>query len=291
AIRERSPDVVIYPNIGNDPMALKLASLRLAPVQIASWGHPETTGLPTLDYFLSSQAMEPPDASQFYTEELVCLPHLGTYYRPGKIAAVDPQLADLGIDESLPLLLCPGTPFKYAPRYDRLIVDISRQLGRCQILFFEDPSRRHLTDKLRQRFEAALANAGMRMEEHVRFIPWLDRARYRGLMQRADALLDTVGFSGFNVAMQAVECCLPIVAWDGRFLRGRLASGILKRMDLQPLVARSEDDYVALVVRLARDKNYRDHVRAQLLERRNLVFEDNVPIRAMEHFLARAAAK
>jgi predicted O-linked N-acetylglucosamine transferase (SPINDLY family) len=235
--------------------------------------------------------MEPAEAQGHYAEKLVCLPHLGTYYRPAHSAAADPRLGDLGIEEGLPLLLCPGTPYKYAPRYDRLIVEISRRLGRCQILFFADDSRRHLTDKLRQRLERALADAGLRFNEHIRFVPWLDRPRYRGLMQRADALLDSVGFSGFNVAMQAIECCLPVVAWDGRFLRGRLASGILKRMAMPQLVARTENEYVAITVRLARDRAYRDLIRAQLLERRALVFEDPTPMRAMEDFLAGAVRR
>jgi predicted O-linked N-acetylglucosamine transferase (SPINDLY family) len=268
-----------------------LASLRLAPVQVTSWGHPETTGLPTLDYFLSSQIMEPPDAQQYYTEELVRLPHLGTCYSPGDVAAADPQLEGTGLDLSLPLLLCPGTPFKCTPRYDRFIVEIARRLGRCQILFFEDESRRHLTSKLKLRLETALSGAGMHPEDHVRFVPWLDRARYRGLMQRAHALLDTVGFSGFNVAVQAVECCLPIVAWEGRFLRGRLASGILQRMGLHELVARSENEYVTIAARLARDREYRESVRAQMLERRHLLFKDTAAVRAMEDFLVGAARR
>jgi len=290
AILDRQPDVLIYPNIGNDRMALQLASLRLAPVQVTSWGHPETTGLPTLDYFLSSQAMEPERAQENYREKLVCLPHLGTYYRPTKTIAQDPQLGTLGLEEGVPLLLCPGTPFKYSPRYDRIVVEISRRLGRCQMVFFEDESRRHLTDKLKLRMEAALAGAGMRFDEHIRFVPWLDRARYYGLMQRADVLLDTVGFSGFNVAIQAIECGLPVVGWDGRFLRGRLASGILRRMDLPHLVAGSEHEYVATVARLVRDREYRDLVRAQICERRPTLFEDTSPVRALEDFLAGARA-
>ena len=53
--------------------------------------------------------------------------------------------------------------------------------------------------------------------------------------------LDSIGFSGFNTALQAVECGLPIVTREGRFMRGRLASGILKRMGLQDLVAADEE--------------------------------------------------
>jgi predicted O-linked N-acetylglucosamine transferase (SPINDLY family) len=107
-------------------------------------------------------------------------------------------------------------------------------------------------------------------------------------MQRADVFLDTIGFSGFNTALQAVECGLPVVTREGRFLRGRLASGILKRLELQDMVAAGADDYVALAVRLARDRSYRERVRGQIEARRHVLYEDVAPIRALEDFLARA---
>jgi hypothetical protein len=44
-------------------------------------------------------------------------------------------------------------------------------------------------------------------------------------MKQARLYLDTIGFSGFNTAMLAVECGLPVVTREGRFMRGRLASG------------------------------------------------------------------
>ena len=57
-----------------DDMPIKLASLRLAPAQATSWGHPTTSGLPSIDYFLSSELMEPPNADEHYTERLIRLP-------------------------------------------------------------------------------------------------------------------------------------------------------------------------------------------------------------------------
>src|SRR6185503_10431924 len=65
-ILDARPDVLIYPEIGMDPMTVRLASLRLAPVQAAAWGHPETSGLPTMDYYLSAEDLEPPDAQANY---------------------------------------------------------------------------------------------------------------------------------------------------------------------------------------------------------------------------------
>ena len=61
-------DVLIYPEVGMDADVLRLASLRLAPLQCMAWGHPVTSGLPTIDVFLSSEAMEPEQSSDQYTE-------------------------------------------------------------------------------------------------------------------------------------------------------------------------------------------------------------------------------
>jgi hypothetical protein len=75
-------------------------------------------------------------------------------------------------------------------------------------------------------------------------------------MKRADVFLDTIGFSGFNTVMQAVDCGLPVVTREGRFMRGRLGSAILDRMGLSDLVAKTENEYIDLAVKLAGDPHY-----------------------------------
>src|SRR5262249_24019798 len=90
AILAEEPDVLIYPEVGMDMAGIKLASMRLGPVQIASWGHPETTGMPTIDYYLSAELLEPPNAQENYTEQLVLLPNLGCTHAPLELDAVDP---------------------------------------------------------------------------------------------------------------------------------------------------------------------------------------------------------
>ena len=287
-IIDQQLDVLIYPEIGMDPTSIKLASLRLAPVQVATWGHPETTGLPTMDYYLSAEDLEPPGARENYTEQLITLPNLGCFYRPWADEAIRPDLGKLGIDPRSPLFLCPGMPFKYAPQHDWVFAEIARRLGRCQFIFFI-PEVSDLAEKLRQRLEAVFARYGLNTAEHVIFIPWLNGPAFDGLLDRADVFLDTIGFSGFNTAMQAVERGIPIVTREGRFLRGRLASGILKRMGLQELVAGSEKDYISLAVKLIRDSEYRERTRKRIAAERHVLFEDVAPIRALETFLAKVA--
>lgn len=286
-IADARPDVLIYPEIGMDPMSVRLASMRLAPVQAATWGHPETSGLPTIDYYLSAAGLEPPDAQAHYSERLVTLPHLGCCVQANQVEGEPPALEPWGVEPGVPLLVCPGTPFKYAPEHDALYAQIAQRLGRCRLVFFTHRTA-ELSERLRARLARAFQARGLPFERYVSFVPWLSRPEFLGLMRRADAMLDTIGFSGFNTALQAVDCGLPLVTLEGRFLRGRLASGILGRLGLRELVASSAQGYVDLAIRLARDGAYRDGVRQRLESRRHLLYHDEAPVRALEDFLARA---
>jgi len=284
AIREIRPDVLIYPEVGMNAMTTKLASLRLANLQVTSWGNPDTTGLPTLDYYLSAEAFEPPGAQENYTERLVALPRLGCRYTPLSIAPVEPDLARLGIDSSAPIFVCSGSPFKYTPRHDPVFIEIARRIGRCQFIFFTH-ERRELTEKLVRRLSLSFAQAGLNFPDYCKFLPWQTPSEFHGLMKRSDAYLDTFGFSGFTTAMQAIECGLPIVTMEGRFMRGRLASGILRTLGVDELVAGNESDYAALAERLAMDAKYRQLVRERIERSRDTLYDDVVPVQALQEFL------
>jgi protein O-GlcNAc transferase len=118
AIQRAELDVLIYPAIGMDPLSSQLASLRLAPVQVTTWGHPETSGLETIDYYLSGESLEPANAQGNYTEQLIQLPNLSVMVEPLRPKMVDPSLDAIGLPRNQPLLLCPGSPFKYSPLDD-----------------------------------------------------------------------------------------------------------------------------------------------------------------------------
>ena len=113
-----APHVLIYPGILMDTISFQLAAQRLAPVQCNSWGHPETSGLPTLDYFLSSDLMEPPDATEHYTERLVRLPNLSVYYEPVTTEAVALTRQELGLRADAPTFWCGQSLYKYLPQFD-----------------------------------------------------------------------------------------------------------------------------------------------------------------------------
>lgn len=287
AILASQPDALLYPEIGMDPTTVKLANLRLAPIQIAAWGHPETTGLPTIDFFLSADLFEPAGAEAFYSETLIKLPNLGCHYEPIPVVPECPDLRALGLD-GFKLLLCPGTPYKYLPVHDWIWVEIAKDLPGCKLVFFQH-RKKELSQLLQQRLHAAFVDAGLNFEDHVASIPWQKRTAYYGLMSCACLCLDTIGFSGFNTAMQAVECGLPIVTTDGRFMRGRFAAGILKRLGVTELIATSAEEFVALAKRIVRQPEYRQTLVDRIASGREILFNDAAAVRAMEDFLVRVA--
>jgi predicted O-linked N-acetylglucosamine transferase (SPINDLY family) len=288
AIREQNCEILLYPAVGLHPMTLKLAATRLAPIQINTWGHPDTSGLPTIDCYLSADCFEPADAQNHYSERLVLLPHLGNRIQPLGLSDSDPDFAALNIDLEKPILVCPGTPFKYQPEHDHVFADIARLVPNAQFVFFR-PSVTALANLLQARITKAFEAAGLKVMDHVRFIRWLNFHEFHCLLRQADVLLDTIGFSGYNTAVQAMECGLPVVTREGRFLRGRLASGVLRRMELEELIVATKVDYANLVVRLVTDLPYQSHIRQEIQKRRTVLFDDQSAMGPLQELLASVA--
>jgi predicted O-linked N-acetylglucosamine transferase (SPINDLY family) len=284
-IHASQPDLLIYPEIGMDATTAKLAAMRLAPVQAASWGHPETSGLPTMDYYLSAQALEPADAQANYSEKLVLLPNLGASVLPGKEQSARIAGFEPGKDELL--LVCPGTAFKYAPQHDAVLAGIAQSVPSARLLFFRSRPE-PLAERLQARLRESFRRAGVDFERRVTFLPWQPAGAFRALLRRADLYLDTLGFSGFNTALQALECGLPVVACEGRFLRGRLASGILRHVGLGELVAPTPQAYAELAVALAGDAARRRELRGRIESSLARVFRDPAPLDALERFVESA---
>jgi len=85
--------------------------------------------------------------------------------------------------------------------------------------------------------------------------------------------------------MQAVEASLPCVSHEGRHLRGRLGSGVLRRMGLAELVAADSAAYVEIAARLASDRLYRREVRARMQLAAPRAYADRNAVEALERTL------
>ncbi|MDZ4150768.1 tetratricopeptide repeat protein, partial [Methylicorpusculum sp.] len=129
AIADLKLDILFYQDIGMEPFTYYLAFSRLAPVQCVSFGHPDTTGIDNIDYFISTDFFEIPDADSHYSEKLIRLSNVGTpayYYSPDYNAQVKIR-SDFGIKDQTNFYFCPQTLFKFHPDFDVILADILRK--------------------------------------------------------------------------------------------------------------------------------------------------------------------
>ena len=222
-------DVLIFPEFGMNSMTIKLGSLRLAPVQITSWGHPNTSGLPTIDYYLSSDLMEPDSAEEYYSEKLVRLPNLGICYEPISIRPERVSKADLGIKDNEIMYWCCQSLFKYLPQHDDVFPRIARQVKQAKFVFIELPSEL-VTDVFRQRLATAFKQFDLNYQDYCIFLSRLKAESFVGTTAIADVFLDNLGWSGCNTTLESIPHGVPIVTLPGEFMRGRHSSAILSHV-------------------------------------------------------------
>ncbi|MEN9213416.1 MAG: tetratricopeptide repeat protein [Thermostichus sp. DG02_4_bins_136] len=284
-IRSAQLDVLLYPEVGIDPMCACLATLRLAPRQAMAWGHPQTSGLPTLDVFLSSQLMEPEDGPNHYCEQLLPLPGIGTYYIPLETQPVAVPWESWGVQRHKILYLCAQSLFKYLPQYDWVLPCIAQAVKECQFLFLRGRFSQGIRERFWQRMTRAFQAYGLNAADYVLLLPELNPGQYAAYNALGDIYLDSIGWSGGNTTLEALPHGLPIVTLPGSLMRSRHSYAILQQMGIPDTIAHSLEEYVQIAIRLGTDPAWREQIRQQVQERQHRVYRDPTPIHTLEKWL------
>jgi len=279
AIRAAHLDVLVFPEVGMDATTFAVAALRLAPRQVAAWGHPVTTGLPTVDAFFTSAPMEPDDADAHYREALVRLPGLGTRYA-APVQPVPASREAFGLPDDVPLLLCPQSLFKIHPDNDALFARVLQQAARAHLVLFEG-GHPALTRTYLARLDRALGAVGIGRAGRVHVLRQCGHDDYLRLNGVCDAMLDTLRWSGGNTSLDALACGLPIVTLPGACMRSRKSAGMLAAIGVTEGVARDVDDYVRIASLLAREHAFRYDVASRIVAARAVLFDDARPVAAL----------
>lgn len=279
-IAELGCDVLIYPDLGMDPFCTTLAWSRLAKVQCTSWGHPVTSGIPTVDYFVSSDLLELPGADTHYTEKLVRLPVLPTSYTRPAVSPSHVSRTSFGFPADINLYVCPQSLFKFHPEFDAMLAEILERDAHARIVLVEAPHR-HWTELLSRRLQITLANNYSR----VQFVPRMNRDEFLRLLNLADVVLDPLHFGGGNTTYQALALGTPVVTLPSNYLRGRVTAGCYRQMGLTCCVAADAADYVELALRLGTDREYNAAARVEITNASPLLFDAPRAVREFEAFL------
>jgi predicted O-linked N-acetylglucosamine transferase (SPINDLY family) len=280
AINDQELDVLIFPDIGMDSFTYTLGFNRFAPVQCVMWGHPNTTGLPAIDYFLSSEDLETPESDAYYTEQLVRFSRLTVCYERPERATIRRSRETFGLSESAHVYGCPQSLFKFHPEFDAILKEILTA-DPDGVLVLIDGQYPHWREMLCRRFDQTLGELCRR----IRILPRLSRPEYLDLLAATDVLLDPIHFGGGNSSYEGFALGLPIVTLPSPFLRGRITHALYRQMGLSDWIATSSEDYVRLAVELGTDPERRESARRRILEAGDHIFSDRSATREFEEFL------
>lgn len=287
-ILDDAPHVLLFPEIGMDRVSAQLAAQRLAAIQCCSWGHPVTSGFPTIDYFISSDLMEPTEAATHYSEQLIRLPNLSIYYEPADIRPVRIDRVQLGLRASAVVYWCCQSLPKYLPQYDEVFARIAAEVPDSQFTFIEFGGGRGITEMFRARLEHAFREVGLNATDHCVFLPRLAADRFVAAMGQCDVVLDSIGWSGCNSILESLVYNVPIVTFAGEMMRGRHTTAILDMMGVCETTARTIDEYVSIAALLGRDTAKRSELSARIANEKHRVYRDRGCIVAFEAFFERA---
>jgi len=283
AIAAAQLDVLLFADIGMDPTTYFLALCRLAPIQVATWGHSETSGVDTIDYYLSADAVEIESAQDHYSEILVRPKafFLPGYARPKLHAPASRE--SLGLAPGRPLYACLQMPFKLHPDMDAVLAAVLERDPRGEIALLDKHGA--WREQLRRRFARTIGADAAR----IRFLPGMSHERYLATIAAADVVLDPLYFGGCNSSCEALALGVPVITLPGTHLFGRFTLGLYQEMGLRDCVADSVDAYVDRAVQIATERDYREHVAREIDARSAVLFDRKDVTLAFAEFIEHEA--
>lgn len=282
-IRNDQLHILVFLEIGMQSLMTQIAALRLAPVQCTTWAHPVTSGLPTVDYFLSSDLMEPGNAQEHYTEQLIRLPNIAIAFAKPEVPAPTKARSAFQLRDDAVVYLNSQMLSKYLPAQDAVLAVIAQRVPQAQFVFIARPNQT-VADQFQQRLRRAFAALDLDSDQYCVMLPPLNQSDYWQLNQLCDVFLDSFGWSGGHTTLEAIACGLPIVTWPGEFMRGRHSAAILQMLGVTTTIATNATEYINIAVRLAEDPRWRKEIVQQMGDRHAHLYDDRAGIAALETF-------
>lgn len=253
-IRSEQIDVLIDTTGHTNGCRLGIFAHRAAPVQCTYIGYWSTTGLTEMDWFLSDPDCQP-SCDAHFTEGLWRLPRIAVCYRG------DHALPESRWQPDPDGTVWLGSYNKYAKIREETLALWARVLGEIPHakLLLED--RAVDETETHNRIRTALQQQGV-SPDRVEFISYVPgHERHMVLYDRLDIALDTVPFNSGTTAFDALWMGVPLVALEGDWIGGRMASSVLKTLGRPEWVAQSQEQYVEIVSSLASNTRLRQTIR------------------------------
>ncbi len=218
-----------------------------APVQVSWLGYFNTTGLATMDYFISDPWSSPPGQDRYYVERLLRLPHTRFCYRaPEYMPAVTalPAAASGRITFG-----CLNNLSKVNEKVLALWGEVLRAVPGSRLLL-QTAALDDAPNRVRFRELCAKHGIAQGRLELRGFVPF---DKVPESYAEIDVALDPFPFCGGMTSLEALWLGVPVITLPGATIASRQSASMLMNLSLPELIAADGAQYVAKAAELARD--------------------------------------
>jgi predicted O-linked N-acetylglucosamine transferase (SPINDLY family)/SAM-dependent methyltransferase len=259
-IKENDFGMVYFPDVGMNMESIILSNLRIAPVQVTSYGHSVSTFGAEIDYFIGSADVEIPEqVEQNYSERLVLIPGLGiTNTKPNYVMKNAPKTSGKII------INCSWYPQKMNYPLMEILQEILRKSQiKPMFRFFCGGGlveANHFVPFIRD----ISAIFGAEAQDTIEVVQGLSYEHYMTLMEMGDFCLDSYHFGGCNTVVDSLYLGKPIVTFPGQHWYNRIGSQMLRLIGLEELIATNRQEYINLTLKLIHEPDYRAALQAKI---------------------------
>jgi len=236
-------NIIFYPDIGLSVEFYYLALMRLAKYQVTTFGHPETTGSNSIDFYLISKNCVNDNTQKHYSEKLLLMNYLPMVYpKP----YTKKKLSEDELNKKN-IYSCPQTLFKIHPDFDQIIFDILEK-DKKGIFYLIKDTNKVWYKKLIKR----LSKNKKYDSKKIIFMDPLNYEDYLLHLGRSSVLLDPLYYGAGNSFFESMLFGTPTITFPTDYIKSRLVLGAYKQMEIKNApIATSIQNYIDLAVKYA----------------------------------------
>jgi hypothetical protein len=286
-------DILVYCDISMHMETYILAHMRLAPIQITTWGHSETSGISTIDYYISSERYEIDDAENHYSEKLIKCKSLCTYYEDKyyEIFMNHTDNYDLKLIKNYTYLTCLQYLHKITDHDINIFKKILRNTSDTVNIVFIHGSKKDYDLK---NFLSKFSQEDISIKKRLRIYPTLRNGDFYRLIKSSYLILDTYPHGGCNSTLECIYFNKLVITQPSKYLRGRFTKAFYERMGIIDGIALSSDEYANKVigfVEIEDEIEKLSKIEERIYDNRHLVFNDDHSVTEWDNILLKLYIK
>ncbi len=273
-------DILFFTDLGMNPYDFMIPALRICPIQVTGWGLPHTSGLGSIDYYLSSNLIESEKHQDEYVERLVLLDGLPCCFMAKNLSYRRVSRDYFMLPSDCVLLGCTQNFWKIHPDFDLIIEKIAYRLPDVVFVFVETG-----VEGSNQSFVQRVAKRAPRAYSRSIFLARASTADFLPLCDCLDVILDTPYYGAGVTAYMSMYVGAPTVCFSGQRLRDSTTAAIYRYLSIENApIAYSVQDYIDHAINLANDFDLRLQIKKDTVAAAHRLYDNQEYVRSFEKF-------